>query len=89
VTRLGALAVGIAALELGAGRQTKEYAIDFTVGIVCHAKRGAIVAMGDVLADVHARDESEARRGVDAVRAAYEIGDEAPPEHGIVLDVVA
>jgi len=89
VTRLGALAVGIAALELGAGRQTKEYAIDSTVGIVCHAKRGAIVAKGDVLAEVHARDESEARRGVDAVRAAYEIGHEAPPEHGIVLDVVA
>jgi pyrimidine-nucleoside phosphorylase len=88
VSRLGALAVGIAALELGAGRQTKEDSIDPAVGIVCNAKRGAVVAKGDVLAEVHARDEASAERGVDAVLAAYEIGDDAPREHGILLDVI-
>jgi pyrimidine-nucleoside phosphorylase len=88
VSRLGALAVGIAALELGAGRRTKEDSIDHAVGIVCHAKRGATVAKGDVLAEVHARDEAPAGHAVDAVLAAYELGDEAPPARGIVLDVV-
>jgi pyrimidine-nucleoside phosphorylase len=88
VSRLGALAVGIAALELGAGRRTKEDAIDHAVGVVCRAKRGAAVAEGDVLAEVHARDEASAERGVEAVLAAYELGDEAPPAHGILLDIV-
>jgi thymidine phosphorylase len=88
VSRLGALAVGIAALELGAGRRTKEDPIDHAVGIVCHAKRGATVAKGDVLAEVHARDEASAGHAVDAVLAAYELGGEAPPARGIVLDVV-
>ncbi len=41
-----------------------------------------------MLADVHARDEDSAARAAEAVRAAYEIGDEAPPVHGILLDVV-
>jgi pyrimidine-nucleoside phosphorylase len=88
VSRLGALAVGIAALELGGGRRTKEDEIDHAVGVVCHAKRGTSVAMGDALAEIHARDEVSAEQGVAAVLAAYEIGDERPLEHDILLDVV-
>ena len=35
--RLGAIAIGVAALHLGAGRRTKEDPIDHAVGIVCRA----------------------------------------------------
>jgi pyrimidine-nucleoside phosphorylase len=89
VTRLGAIAVGVAALHLGAGRRTKDDSIDHAVGVVCRAKRGAAVAAGDVLAEVHARDEATGSEGVAAVLAAYELGDEPPREHPILLDVVA
>ena len=89
VVRLGAIAVGIAALHLGAGRRTKEDTIDHSVGVVCRAKRGASVSAGDVLAEVHARDEASATEAVEAVLAAYELGDEPPREHPILLDVVA
>jgi pyrimidine-nucleoside phosphorylase len=89
VVRLGAIAVGMAALHLGAGRRTKEDSIDHAVGVVCHAKRGASVEAGDVLAEVHARDEASGAGAVAAVLAAYELGDEPPREHPILLDVVA
>lgn len=89
VTRLGALAIGAAALDLGAGRRTKEDSIDHAVGIMCTTKRGDAVARGDVLAEVHARDDDMAASAVAAVLGAYELGDEAPPEHGILLDVVS
>ncbi|MHB1243235.1 MAG: thymidine phosphorylase, partial [Gaiellaceae bacterium] len=89
VTRLGATAVGMAALHLGAGRRAKGDTIDHSVGVLCRAKRGAGVAAGDVLAEVHARDEASGAEGVEAVLAAYELGDEPPREHGILLDVVA
>ena len=89
VTRLAALDVGNAALELGAGRRTKADPVDHAVGVLCFAKRGDTVLAGDDLAEVHARDDASAARAVDAVLAAYEIGDDAPAEHGIVLDVVA
>ena len=88
VARLGALEVGIAALELGAGRRTKTDAIDHAVGVLCFAKRGDPVLEGDDLAEVHAQDEASAAAAVEAVLAAYEIADEAPPERGIVLDVM-
>jgi pyrimidine-nucleoside phosphorylase len=88
VTRVGALAVGIAALELGAGRRTKADVVDHAVGVVCRAKRGDVVARGDVLAEVHAASDSAAETGARAVAAAYKTGDEEPRLHGIVLDVV-
>jgi pyrimidine-nucleoside phosphorylase len=88
VTRLDALDVGTAALELGAGRHRKDDAIDHAVGVLCFAKRGDAVLAGDDLAEIHARDEAAAERAAASVLAAYEIGDEAPPPRGIVLDVV-
>jgi pyrimidine-nucleoside phosphorylase len=88
VTRVGALDVGLAALELGAGRRTKTDTIDHAVGVLCFAKRGDTVLAEDDLAEVHARDDEAAERGAAAVLAAYTIGDEAPPERGILLDVV-
>jgi pyrimidine-nucleoside phosphorylase len=89
VTRVGALAVGIAALELGAGRRTKTDAVDHAVGVVCHVKRGEVVARGDVLAEVHAATDAAAEAALDAVSTAYQLGEEEPRRHGIVLDVVA
>ena len=86
VTRLGAIAVGSAALHLGAGRRTKEDTIDHAVGIVCRRKRGDEVAAGELLAEVHAQDEASAADAVRTVLAAYELGDEQPPPRAILLD---
>ncbi|MCS7006639.1 MAG: thymidine phosphorylase, partial [Thermoleophilia bacterium] len=88
VVRLSALRIGRAALELGGGRTTKEDTIDHAVGIVCRRKRGEVVRAGEALAEVHARDEASAARALDAVLAAYELGDEPPRERAILLDVL-
>ena len=58
------------------------------MGVVCRVKRGETIAAGDVLAEVHARDEASATTAEAAVLAAYALGDEAPHAHGILLDVV-
>ena len=76
---IGAIDVGMAALRLGAGRQTKDDTIDHAVGIRCLKKRGDAVAAGEVLAEVHARDDASAQQAGAEVLAAYEFGDEAPP----------
>ena len=89
VTRLAALPIGVASLELGGGRRTKDDAVDHAVGVVCTAKRGQTVEAGQVLADVHAREDESAARAAEAVLGAYEITDEEPRPQGILLDVVA
>ena len=88
ITALRALDIGVAALELGAGRRTKEDSIDHAVGVVCRRKRGDRVAGGQVLAEVHAQDAESAARARQAVLAAYRVGDEEPRAHGILLDVI-
>jgi pyrimidine-nucleoside phosphorylase len=88
VGRLGALAVGIAAMHLGAGRISKNDRIDHAVGIVCRRKRGDRVTEGDVLAEVHARDETSAATAATEVLGAYELTDEEPRASGVVLDTL-
>ena len=89
VARLGATAIGVAALHLGAGRRDKDDAIDHSVGIVCRRKRGDEVAAGELLAEVHARDEASAAEAAREVLAAYELDDEPPADRTLVLDVLA
>jgi pyrimidine-nucleoside phosphorylase len=88
VRSIGAVDIGMAALRLGAGRQTKDDTIDHSVGIRCLKKRGDGVASGDVLAEVHARGDASAKRAEAEVLAAYELGGEAPPPRSIVLETI-
>jgi pyrimidine-nucleoside phosphorylase len=89
VERIGAVAIGEAALGLGAGRVQKDDAIDHAVGVVCLAKRGDRITAGDALAEVHASDEDSAVRAVGEVAAAYRVGPHEPQPRPIVLEVLA
>ena len=80
--------VGNAAVHLGAGRRTKEDAIDHAVGVLCLAKRGDAVEQGQPLARVLARDETTAEVAVGELLAAYELAPDAPPERPVLLEVV-
>jgi len=89
VGRLGALAIGTAAMRLGAGRTTKDDTIDHAVGIVCLRKRGDRVKAGEALAEIHARDQAAVDAVADEVREAYELVDTAPPDRGVVLETLS
>jgi pyrimidine-nucleoside phosphorylase len=89
VQALGAIAIGTAALRLGAGRATKDETIDHAVGVRCLKKRGDAVRKGEPLAEIHARDEPSARRASEEVLAAYAIGDGVPDTRPIVLETIA
>ena len=81
-----ALALGEAAMRLGAGRAHKEDAIDHAVGIVVDTKAGETVQRGRPLATIHARSPADV--DVAAVAACFEIGDgtcEPPP---VLIEVI-
>jgi pyrimidine-nucleoside phosphorylase len=88
VQTVGALAVGQAALHLGAGRRGKDDPVDHAVGVVCVKKRGDAVEAGETLAAIHARDEASAGEAANDVLAAYELADEPPRPRSIVLDTI-
>ena len=88
VRRLGARAVGLAALRLGAGRREKDDEVDHAVGVVCLKKRGDAVEEGEPLAELHARDGASADDAARAVLSAYAFGDEPPRPQPVVLDTI-
>ncbi|NNF57164.1 MAG: thymidine phosphorylase [Rhodothermaceae bacterium] len=76
VTAIDALALGWAAVHLGAGRAKKEDPVDPSAGFVLTTLVGDPVEPGDVLATVYAADPS--RLDAEAVQAAFTY-DSAPP----------
>ncbi|MCH3976332.1 MAG: pyrimidine-nucleoside phosphorylase [Bacilli bacterium] len=53
VGRIDCLEIGVAAMQLGAGRATKDDVIDPAAGIIVDKKVGAKVSKGDKLADIY------------------------------------
>ena len=88
VRKVGALAVGVASVHLGAGRAVKDAPIDHAVGIVCRAKRGDQVGAGDVLAEIHSHDDASADAAAAEVAAAYELGEDVIST-SVILETLA
>jgi thymidine phosphorylase len=76
LTRLDALAVGVAAWRLGAGRARKEDAVQAAAGVEMHAKPGALVRAGEPLLTLHTDEPARLERALAALDGAYQI---APP----------
>jgi thymidine phosphorylase len=91
LTRLDALAVGVAAWRLGAGRARKEDSVSHTAGIRCLAKPGDQVAQGQPILELHADDPARFAQALDALesREAFAIGDAPPPLQSLIVAQVA
>jgi len=86
VTGIDALAIGFAAVDLGAGRRTKEDTVDPTAGIVFERTVGDTVEPGDVIARLYARDASRIPAAQEAVADAFTAGASAPETTSAIID---
>ena len=86
VTAIDALAVGHLAVDLGAGRRTKEDDVDPTAGLVLHKHIGDAVAPGDPLASLYTARTEQLDAFTEALRGAYTLGDAAPERGSAVWD---
>jgi thymidine phosphorylase len=75
LTRLDAMAVGLAAWRLGAGRARKEDAVQAGAGVVWHARPGDAVREGDPLFTLHTDDADRFGRALGALEGGYDVGD--------------
>jgi thymidine phosphorylase len=83
-----ALAVGRAAVRLGAGRLRLDDRVDHAVGVLIHKKAGDEVSPGETVAEVLAADEERGRRAVEEVRRAVVISEQRPEVPSLVADVI-
>jgi thymidine phosphorylase len=73
LTGLDALAVGVAAWRLGAGRARKEDPVSPVAGVELHAKPGDHVTAGQPLLTLHADDASRFDRALEALSDAVQV----------------
>lgn len=73
VKKIHAENLGIVAMELGAGRATKESIIDLAVGIVLTKKRGDKVEAGETIAYIHSNKEELIEKAKAGILENYEI----------------
>ncbi len=75
ISRCDALAIGVGAMRLGAGRERKEDTIDPAVGVTVEAKVGDPVKEGDVLGHIHWNDAYARGVATPLITSAWEISD--------------
>lgn len=90
ITKLVANELGIAAMMLGAGRKTKEDAIDFAVGLKLCKKVGQSIEAGEPILTIHSNQpKEEIQEVIDLLYKNIEIGEdgaEPPLIHAIITE---
>lgn len=90
LTRLDAMAVGLAAWRLGAGRARKEDPVQAGAGVVWHARPGDEVTEGQPLFTLLTDEPERFDRALASLEGGYDIGDGAGFAAGpIVLDRIS
>lgn len=85
LTRLDALAVGVASWRLGAGRARKEDAVQLAAGINLHAKPGDTVTAGQPLMTLMTDTPERFERAMESLKDAWTIGGDYTPTD-LILD---
>lgn len=88
ITKIHAEAFGLIAMELGAGRATKESEIDLAVGIVLNKKRGEKVNKGDVLAYIHSNSDEKIEKARKSILENIVIEDNYDLNIPLIYDIV-
>ena len=88
VSAMQAKGIGVAAMHLGAGRETAEGVIDPAVGIVLRKKVGDAVSVGETLAVIHANDASLVPGVEQEVLSAYTISEGKPEMKPFIRGIV-
>ncbi|QRG69835.1 pyrimidine-nucleoside phosphorylase [Brevibacillus choshinensis] len=88
LTAIDAEAVGHASVVLGAGRLTKEMAIDLAVGLVLHKKRGDQVKAGDVLMTIHANQNDLLQSALRELEGAFAFSTQPPTDQPLIYKII-
>jgi len=91
LVQLDALAVGVAAWRLGAGRARKEDPVQAGAGVELHHKPGATVRGGEPLMTLHTDEPERFERALEALEGGFTIAPEGsrPDLPAIVIDRVS
>lgn len=89
ITSIQSEEVGLACLELGAGRTAKSDAIDFGAGVELHCTVGDAVRTGDALFTVHGKTQELCQKAAERILHCMNITDEKPEESPLLYKIIS
>lgn len=89
LSRLDALAVGVASWRTGAGRARPGEAVSLGAGITLHAKPGDSVTAGQTLFTLHADEPARFERALEALEGGWEISDSFEGTRPLIIDRIS
>jgi thymidine phosphorylase len=89
ISKLDALAVGLASWRLGAGRARKEDPVQFGAGVTLHAQLGDTVKKGSPLYTLHTDEPGRFARANETIAKAYKIEAQAQVTRKLILDRIS
>ena len=88
IKEINALNVGIAAMEIGAGRETKEDEIDYAVGVVLNKKYGEYVNKDETLAYLHLNNLKQKDEAVNKILNSFTISENKPEKRDLIYNII-
>jgi len=88
IKEINALDVGITAMEVGAGRETKEDKIDHAVGVVLNKKYGEYVKKDERLAYLHLNNLKQKDEAVNKILDSFEISQNKPKKRELIYNII-
>ncbi len=88
ISAIDAEDIGSSSQMIGAGRDTKDAAIDPAVGIIVEAKIGNKIDQGSVLCRIYYTNEDRIEEAAQLVEDAFRISQHPPDERNLILEVV-
>ncbi len=88
ISAMDAEKIGLAAMELGAGRKTKDSEIDYSAGIILAKKTGDKVNAGDTLATLYSSKYELIKEAEEALLDAYKFSDKPREKEKLIYKIL-
>ncbi len=88
IQKLNSRRIGLTAMRMGAGRETKNDKINPAVGIELNKKYGDYVNENEVLAYVYINNKNELDNISKSIKSAYKIGVNKPSARDLIIEII-
>lgn len=89
VANIDTYEIGMASVELGAGRQTKEDKIDYKAGIIFYSKTGDKVTKGDTIAEIYSDSEKGILSAEKRIKLSVQISRRRPAGRKLIKKIIS
>jgi thymidine phosphorylase len=88
IEKMSTYQIGMASLELGAGRKTKSDIIDHTAGIIFHKKIGDYVNNKEVICELHSDSKAKIKIAEQVIMESIQCSKTKPPTPKLIKKII-